>query len=285
VKKLVNIILLIAVIYYASRLIYYMECQDLPKVAIPKDRKAIVVGATSGIGRQVAKELAKEGYTVGLIGRRLSLLNSLKKEIPTKTYIKQLDVSKMDATRDDLKAFIKEMGGLDLMFISVTAQGDIGAMKSTAKLGWEQVKKLVEVDVNGFWVCAHVAIKQFENQGYGHLAGVSSILKINGAIAAPEYSGAKAFVGRYLDGIRNRMMKNKMPIYVTEVIPRPVDVERQKYSDEKDLFWVTTKEDAAKQIVQAIRHKRKDVYISRRWRLIAWLMTVTPDWLYRKVFP
>lgn len=284
-KKLFNILFLIAIVYYANKLIVYMEYQDLPKVALPKDKKAIVVGATSGIGRQVAKELAKDGYEVGLIGRRLSLLHSLQKEIPTKTHIKQIDVSKMESAKERLEEFITEMGGLDLMFVSVSAQGDIGAMEPTAKLDWQQVKKLVEVDVNGFWVSAYVAVKQFEKQGHGHLVGVSSILKINGSIAAPEYSGAKAFAGRYLDVIRNRMMKNKLPIYVTEIIPGPVDVERQKYSDLKGIFWVTTKEEAAKQIIQAIRHKRKDAYISKRWRLIAWVMSIMPDWLYRKIFP
>jgi len=284
-KKLFNFLLLIAILYYANKFIISMEHKDLPKLAPQKDRKAIVVGATSGIGRQVAKELAKDGYTVGLIGRRLSLLDSLQKEIPTKTFIKQIDVSQIDPAKEQLEKFIKKMGGLDLMFISLSAQGDLGAMSSTADLEWSQLKKLVDVDVNGFWMAAHVAVKHFEKQRYGHLVGVSSVLKVQGSIAAPEYSGAKAFVGRYLDGIRNRMMTKRLPIYVTEIVPGPVDVERQKYSDVKGFFWVTSKEEAAKQIMEAIRHKRKDAYISKRWRLVAWAMMIMPDWLYRKVAP
>ena len=284
VKKLFNFLFLILILYYANKLIIHSEYHSLPQVPLPKDKKAIVVGATSGIGRQVAKELARDGYEVGLIGRRVKLLESLQKEISTETYIKQIDVSNVEQAKKQLEDFIAQLGRLDLIFISLSAQGDIGAMSSTVHMDWQDVKKFIDVDLNGFWVTAHVALEQFKKQGHGHLVGVSSVLKYQGAIAAPEYSGAKAFIGRYLDGIRNRMMKRKLPIYVTEVIPGPVDVERQKYSDVKGLFWVTNKEDAAKQIAQAIKHKRKDVYISRRWRLIAWVMMVMPDWLYRKFF-
>ena len=91
-KKTLGIFIVIFVVYTVHCLIAYIE--------YPKDnrvhsgpKKAIVVGATSGMGRQAAKLLAKGGYEVGLVGRRTNLLDSLKSEIPTKTYAKTNSLS------------------------------------------------------------------------------------------------------------------------------------------------------------------------------------------------
>lgn len=282
-KKFSDLLVFILVLYVMNRLIVYREYAMIKQPNVSKPLKAIVVGATSGIGRQVAKLLAKDGYEVGLVGRRLKLLQSLHKEIKTKTYIKQIDVSQMQTAKKQLEELIEQMGRLDLIFISVSAQGDLRFGVPTSQMSWDEVKKFIDVDLNGFWVAAHVAMKQFEKQGYGHLVGVSSIQKIKGFSGGPEYSGAKAFIGKYLDGVRNRMLKSKLPIFVTEIIPGPVDVERQKYSDVKGLFWVATKEDAAQQILQAIKNKKEKAYITKRWKLIGWILSIIPDWLYRKL--
>ncbi|MFC1841717.1 SDR family NAD(P)-dependent oxidoreductase [Candidatus Dependentiae bacterium] len=281
-KKTIYFLLLVLAIYGVNKLINYLEYPKEISFDKKTIKKAIVVGATSGMGRQVAKILSANGYEVGLVGRRENLLLSLKKELPTKSYTRSIDVSKIDLAKNQLEQLIAQMGGLDLIFISVSAQGDFDFGTPTSHLTWEDIKKFIDVDLGGFWVAAHVAVKQFEKQGHGHLIGVSSIQKIHGSSFGPEYSGAKAFISKYLDGIRNRMIKNKLPIFVTEIIPGPVDVERKIYSDVKGLFWVITKEEAAKQIYNAIKNKKEKVYVDKKYRFIAWFLSIIPDWLYRK---
>lgn len=281
-KIIIFITSIFFVLYAVNKIISYYEYPTL-KIQSNHSKKAIVVGATSGMGREVTKTLAQKGYEVGLVGRRGNLLNSLQKQIATKTYIKQIDVSQTEKAKKQLEELIKEMGGLDLMFISVTAQGDIGCTIPTSKMSFQEVKRIMDVDLYGFWVAAHVATKYFEKQKHGHLVGVSSISKIKGSPISPEYSAAKAFVSKYLDGIRNRMIKNNLPIFVTEIIPGFVDVERQKYSELKGAFWVATTKEAAKQICDAIESKEEKVYVTKRWRLIAWFLQIIPDWFYRKI--
>ncbi|MFC1894989.1 SDR family NAD(P)-dependent oxidoreductase [Candidatus Dependentiae bacterium] len=121
--------------------------------AKPDNKNAIIIGATSGMGRQTAKCIARD-YNVGLVGRRVNLLKSLQKEIPTKSYIKQIDISKKKTAVKKLCELIKEMGSLDLIFISVSCANDIGD-----KIDFEANQKVIEVesiDVNkipgAFWV-------------------------------------------------------------------------------------------------------------------------------------
>lgn len=97
--------------------------------------------------------------------------------------------------------------------------------------------------------------------------------------AAPAYSASKAFVSNYLQGIRYRFNKLKLPIYVTDVQPGFVDTPMAA----GNRFWIASTETAARQIVAAIHRRRKRVYVTRRWRLIAWLMKIVPDGLYSKL--
>ena len=96
---------------------------------------------------------------------------------------------------------------------------------------------------------------------------------------APAYSASKAFVSNYLQGVRYRFEKLKLPIVVTDVQPGFVDTRMAKGDR---LFWVASPQTAARQIVAAIRGRKQHVYVTRRWRLIAWVLRIVPDALYSK---
>jgi len=247
-------------------------CKDLNAGA----KRAIVVGASSGMGRAVAKILAKEGYILGLVSRRVHLLESLQEEIPTKSFIKRIDVSEHDLARRQLKELIDQMGGaLDLILISISAFEDIQYEANE----WVKEKKIIDVDLKGFWAIAHTALEHFEKQKFGHLVGISSISGLIGAGACPEYSGAKAFISKYLQGVRNKMIHKGIPIFVTDIIPGWVDVESYSLSEQPGTYWVSSVEKAACQICEAIRTKKKVAYITKRWELIASLLKANADLL------
>jgi short-subunit dehydrogenase len=87
-------------------------------------------------------------------------------------------------------------------------------------------------------------------------------------------------VSNYLQGVRYRFKKLKRPIVVTDVQPGFVDTRMAKGDR---LFWVASPETAARQIAAAIRGRKQRVYVTRRWRLIAWLLRVLPDVVYSKL--
>ena len=86
-----------------------------------------------------------------------------------------------------------------------------------------------------------------------------------------------------MEGIRNRMILDKKPIFVTTIMPGWVDVERQTYTGLDGTFWVATAQGAAKQIVDAIKKKKEKAYITKRWGLVAFVFWIMPDWLYRRL--
>lgn len=246
-------------------------------------KKAIVVGASSGIGKEIAKELAKNGYVVGLVSRNKKALNQLQQEIPTQTYIKEIDVSEPDKCMRSLKKLIIEMNGLDLMVINA------GVSFIEEEFLWENIINTIKVNVIGFCASALVAAQHFEKQKSGHIVGISSIAALRGLAFQPTYSASKAFISRYLEGLRNRFIQKKLPIYVTDIQPGYVDTPMlqhhiqnyiEKYKENPGLWWVCNQSDAAKQIIKAILDKKKHAYITKRWRLVAWLLYLIPDFIY-----
>jgi short-subunit dehydrogenase len=236
-------------------------------------RNAIVVGASSGIGKELSKVLARHGYNIGLAARRVDLLQETARDIPTPTFVKRIDVSQpIDAMRS-LRELIAEMKDVDLFVIS----SGTGFINPT--LDWEPESETIAVNVSGFTAMANVAAEHLQARGSGQLVGISSIAALRGNREAPAYAASKAFMSNYLQGLRHKFANLRLPITVTDVQPGFVDTAMAK-SDRK--FWVASPEKAAKQIFDAIRKRKKHVYVIRRWRLIAWLIKVLPDWLAHK---
>ena len=87
-------------------------------------------------------------------------------------------------------------------------------------------------------------------------------------------------MSNYMQGLRHKFSKLKLPIVVTDVQSGFVNTAMAKGDD---LFWVASPEKAARQIFDAIRKRKEHVYVTKRWRVIAWLLRGTPDWLYHKL--
>ena len=237
-------------------------------------KKAIIVGATSGIGKSLAKILVDNGFKVGITGRRLEVLEEIKSENSDKYYIKSFDVVDTANISTHLNELTAELGGLDLLVISA------GTGEINEKLDFEIEKLTIDTNISGFTCVADWAFNYFENQKFGYLVGISSIAGLRGNRQAPSYSSTKAYQINYLEGLRQKAKKSKLPITVSDVRPGFVDTAMAK-SD--GLFWVSTVEKAAKQIFSAIKSKQEIVYVTKRWKLIAILFKIAPNWLINKL--
>jgi len=112
------------------------------------------------------------------------------------------------------------------------------------------------------------------------LVAISSIAGIRGSRIAPAYNASKAYQINYLEGLRQKATKTKKPIYVTDIRPGFVDTDMAKGEGQ---FWAAPKEKAARQIVGIIKKKKGIGYVTKKWWIIAKLLRLIPNGLYKKI--
>lgn len=234
-------------------------------------KKAIIIGASSGIGWELAKITAANGYIVGLAARRTPNLQNLSAEITTKTYIKTMDLSKPDEAILGLQELIVEMDGIDLIIIC-SGTGHINP-----ELAWEPERNTIDVNITGFAAMANVAWKHFREKGRGTIVGISSLAALRGSAAAPAYNASKSFVSNYLTGLRYKAHQQNINIKIIDIKPGFVDTAMAKG---EGLFWVASPRKAAAQIYQCIQKGKEYAYITKRWTIIAWIFKLLPEWLF-----
>ncbi len=232
--------------------------------------KAIIIGATSGIGRELAKEMSNDGYTVGVTGRRTELLESLANELHGRCFPSPMDLTNIPESITTFKRLLLEMGVVDIVVINSGTGCDDPDFPLAGELD------TISVNVAGFTAIANVAFHHFADNGGGHIVGTSSILALRGG-PYPSYNASKAYVSSYLEGLSCKARLNKHNIVVTDVRPGFVQMAMAKGDG---IFWAAPVEKAASQILDAIRRKRRVVYITKRWRLIAVLLYCLPFKLY-----
>lgn len=237
-------------------------------------KKCIIIGATSGIGRELAKIYSSNEYIVGITGRRENLLQELKKENPKSYIIKCFDISLPDTNEKNLNELASELGGLDLIVINS------GVGYPNESLDYKLEKDTFDTNITGVAEIAVWAFNYFKNQGYGNIAFVTSIAGMRGGRFNPAYSASKAFQMNYCEGLRAKAKKSKLQIYVTDIRPGFVDTAMAKSPNK---FWVAPPKKAAKQIFSALKKKKKIAYVTKRWIIVAYILKLLPKWIFDRI--
>lgn len=237
-------------------------------------KKAIVIGASSGIGRELAKLLAADDYTIAIMARRTNLLNALQSELPNGALVKQLDVENTNDSVSILTELIEEMAGVDLI-VFAAGNGELNE-----NLEWELEHASIATNVVGFAAVANIALKHFIKRKSGHFVAISSVAALRGGKASPAYNASKAYISNYLEGLRQKVTCLGLPIIITDIKPGFVDTAMAKGEGQ---FWVASAQKAARQIYDAINKRKSHVYVTKRWRLIAWLLRTMPNYLYNRL--
>lgn len=236
-------------------------------------KRVIIVGATSGIGRKMAELYVAKHYKVGITGRRKELLNEIQHAFPS-----QIETECFDVTGNEnsihLENLVKKLGGLDMLVISAGG-GDV-----SKELNWQLDKLTVDTNVNGFVEIANWGFNFLIKQNKGSLAVISSIASNRGNSWAPAYSASKAFQSNYVEGLSIKAGKMKKNISITCIEPGFVDTNMAKGNKK---IWVMPVENAAHRIINAIENKKRKSYLSMRWWFVAKLYKLLPYWLLRKM--
>jgi short-subunit dehydrogenase len=236
-------------------------------------KRIIIIGASSGIGKELALLFAAEGNLVGITGRRNDLLEEIKARYPSKILPACFDVTGMNAKKH-VQVLIEEMGGLDLLLYNA------GVGDPSQDLNEETEQETTKTNVNGFVEIAAFAFNYFVNQGHGQIALISSIAALRGNSWTPAYSASKAFMSNYAEGLNIKARRLKKKIIVTDLKPGFI---KTKMAKGHGQFWVSSPRKAARQIKAAIDNKKRAAYITRRWWLVAQIMKILPFSLYKRL--
>lgn len=237
-------------------------------------KRADIIGATSGIGREVARLLVRRGWLVGVAGRREDALLALQAEAPERTKSRQVDVTSKDCPRQILD-LIALLGGMDLFLLCA------GIGRQNPDLTPDIELDTAQTNVMGFIRATHTAYDWFRTHGGGHLAAISSIAGTKGLGAAPAYSATKRFQNTYLDALAQLARMQHLPIRFTDIRPGFVDTDLLR--GDKHYPMLMRPERVAVRIVHALEHRKRVCTIDWRYKLLVFFWRLIPRFIWERL--
>ncbi len=237
-------------------------------------KRAIIVGATSGIGLEIAKVLSEQGWSIGIAGRRMELLKEIQKNVPNTIAIRRIDVNQTEATAE-LEALINEMGGMELYFHS----SGIGFQNPS--LDMEKEVNTTITNVVGVTRMLNVAFKYFQAHPKkpGHIAVISSIAGTKGLGAAPAYSASKRYVNHYLECLTQLCtIKGITHIHIHDI--RPGFVRTALLGDGNPYPMQLEARPVAQEIVRGIQKNHSIITVDWKYRVLVFFWRLIPRWLW-----
>ena len=236
-------------------------------------KRAIIIGATSGIGQEVAHLLVQQGWYIGIAGRRENALQNMQQAYPGQIEIQCLDVTKEDAVLH-LNELISRLGGMDLFFLS----SGVGYQNRNLELEIEL--HTARTNVEGFTRMITAAFDYFKKTDGGHIAVISSIAGTKGLGVAPAYSATKRFQNTYIDALAQLSRMQHLNIRFTDI--RPGFVATDLLRNGKYPMLMST-DKVARHIVRALKRRKRVAVIDRRYRLLVFFWRMIPRWLWERL--
>ncbi|HVS19151.1 MAG TPA: SDR family NAD(P)-dependent oxidoreductase [Planctomycetota bacterium] len=254
-----------------------------PKVrgAPPGRRRAIVVGASSGIGAALVRRLAAEGYAVVALARRAEALAELERtEDPVARALGGSvrgvahDVQDTAGVPALFEAQVRALGGLDLFVFAA------GVMPKVGRDAYDTELDLVLLAINfgGCVAWCNEVARLYSTQRSGILIGISSIAGVRGRKGNPMYGSSKAAMTHYLESLRNRLADSGA--HVCTILPGYVDT---VMTQGLKTFWLISADQAAKTILWCARRGVNERFVPWRWGIVALVLRLIPSAIFRKL--
>ncbi|MDR2414300.1 MAG: SDR family NAD(P)-dependent oxidoreductase [Odoribacteraceae bacterium] len=241
--------------------------------AIPPTKKIIIIGATSGIGRELALLYLSHGHAVGLTGRRAERLAEIKERFPGQTYSKVMDVQSVECTAL-LDELIREMQGVDL----IVYNAGVGA--ETAALSPDVEMDTLFTNAVGFTRLVVHAYNYFkENILPGQIAVISSVAGIKPLGQVPAYSATKRYMTHYVSCLAQRARRERIPVAFTTILPGFIRTELLR----RDYPLSISLARGARLIFKAIEKGKRIAILPTRWRPIMLLARLIPAPLWERM--
>lgn len=234
---------------------------------------AIIIGASSGIGHQLALQLCARGFRVGIAARNEEALAETSRRLgPERCVFQAFDISQTEKALEGFQRLQARLAPIDHVYL-VAGTGFLNPA-----LDVDLETTTVAVNCLGFTALAAAALRCFREQPQGgHLVAITSVAAVRPAGQAPAYGASKTFGAVYFEALRYWVDQHHLPIRLTEVRPGFVATAMMKAAKP---FWVISAEKAAAGIIIAVDRKKRVAYVPSRWRWVAFVLRLLPDFIY-----
>ncbi len=179
--------------------------------------KALITGASSGLGREMASILSERGYDIIAVARRADKLAELKSKLKTNVEILCLDVTK----DEDIKTIISHLDEADI-FINNAGFGVFGDLCSS---NLEDELKMIDTNIKAVHILTKSAAKIFGERNHGYIMNVASIAAFFPGPLFSAYYGTKAYVFRLTESLYEELRQKKSNVKISVLCPGPVRTE------------------------------------------------------------
>ena len=237
-------------------------------------KRIVIIGATSGIGLEVAKLCIREGWRVGAAGRREEALEALRATAPEQVVTEPLDITRDDAP-GQLARLIDKLGGMDI-YLHCSGIGK----RNTGLLPEIELDTL-RTNGEGFVRMVTAAFGYFRANGGGHLAVISSIAGTKGLGSAPAYSATKRMQNTYIDALAQLAHMEKLGIRFTDIRPGFVATPLLAGDGHYPMLMETGK--VAARSMRVVKRRRRRVVSDRRYAVLVFFWKLIPEWLWERM--
>jgi short-subunit dehydrogenase len=246
-------------------------------------KSVVITGASSGIGAALAHEFASRGYNLALCARRTEKLESLKNTLSEQhkkitVITAALDVNELDTVPVVLNQLKAEFGSIDV----VIANAGITGVRRTGSGDLTIDKSIIQTNLFGAIATIDAAVAIFNEQGFGHIVGMSSFSAFRGIPGSAAYSASKAALTNYLQAVGTELFRKKS-IKVTTIHPGFI---RTEIDENIEKFpFVIDADKAAKTMANAIEKGKADIVVpSWPWGVLRNVIPKLPESIIAKVF-
>lgn len=253
-----------------------------PATPLNPRRRGLIIGASDGLGAELAQKLSQEGFSLALLARRKEKLDALCAEINSSVKDRRAlayvhDVSEYDRVPDLLRKIVADLGGLDLVIFVAGVNYPPGGID---KYNFENDRRMIEVNLIGAMAWLHPIAEMFQSAKGGQIVGIASVAGDRGRVGNPGYNTSKAGLATYLEALRNRLTRHG--VHVLTVKPGFLKTEMLKAAQGATPFAIEPSQ-AADDIVKAIRKRKQVIYTAPIWRWIMLAIQHTPSFIFRRL--
>lgn len=239
--------------------------------------RAIITGASSGIGAALAHALTRRGWAVALLARRADLLDALSRELRTKSIALPCDVTAATAVKEAVKRGEEALGG---QFDLAIANAGVGVPSHAAKFVLSDAELMTRVNILGMFNLFDAVIPSMIDRRSGRFAGVASLAGLRGLPTSSVYSATKAAMQSFLEA--SRVELRPYGVGVTIVNPGFVITAMTEKNRFKMPFLMQV-DDAARVIADGLEHGKRVIEFPRPMSLLMRFARMIPDAIWDRV--